>query len=360
MKNLTIGNLIAKRPIIQGGMGVGISLSNLASAIANEGGIGVISSVGIGLFENDSVTNFVEATRRALVKNIREARKNSKGIIGVNAMVALNSFDELVKIAIDENIDIIFAGAGLPLHLPKFLKPESNTKLVPIISSARAAAILCDKWQQNYNYLPDAFVIEGPKAGGHLGFKREQIADDSYSLDKLFKEVKTIVTEFENKYIKKIPIIVAGGIYTGADIYKFLEMGADGVQMGTKFVTSIECDASDEFKNAYINCKEEDIRIIQSPVGMPGRAIWNNFLDKVESGQKRPINCIKDCLRTCDYKIAPYCIVVALMNAAKGKMQAGFAFAGANAYRADKISTVKEIFNELISEFEAETLRFAL
>lgn len=359
MKNLRIGNLIAKLPIIQGGMGVGISLANLASAVANEGGIGVISSVGIGLFEKDSATNFEEATRRALVNNIRDARKNSKGIIGVNAMVALNSFEELVKIAIDENIDIIFAGAGLPLHLPKFLKAGSNTKLVPIISSARAAAILCEKWLLNYDYLPDAFVIEGPKAGGHLGFRRNQISDASFALEKIFTEVKTVVTEYENKFLKKIPVIVGGGIYTGADIYKFLKMGADGVQMGTKFVTSTECDASNEFKNTYLHCKEEDIKIIQSPVGMPGRAIWNNFLDKVDSGNKKPVVCVKHCLKSCDYKTAPYCIVTALMNAAKGKMQAGFAFAGTNAYKAEKIATIKDIINELIAEFEAETLKFA-
>ncbi|MBM2817154.1 MAG: 2-nitropropane dioxygenase [Ignavibacteria bacterium] len=351
MDSLKIGNLEIPVPIVQGGMGVGISLSGLAGAVANEGALGVISTAGVGYMEPDFSTNFESATKRALEAQIRKARKETNGILGVNIMVALTNFDDLVKISIDEKIDIIFAGAGLPLNLPKFLTKDSQTKLVPIVSSARAAEIICHHWKKHFDYLPDAIVIEGPKAGGHLGFKQKQIDDPDYSLEKLLFEIKAIVIKYEEKYNAIIPIIVAGGIYTGEDMYKFLNLGASGVQLGTIFVTTHECDASDEFKNMYINAIEKDIRIINSPVGLPGRAVWNDFLQKVKNGEKHPINCHFHCLKTCDYKISPYCILSALLNAAKGNMKNGFAFSGANAYRATKIISVKETIQTLIDEF---------
>jgi len=351
MKELKIGNLKVRVPIIQGGMGVGISLSGLAGAVANEGAIGVISTAGVGYFEPDFTNNYDGATKRALEAQIRKARKETKGIIGVNIMVALSNFDDMVKIAIDEKIDIIFAGAGLPLNLPKFLTKDSQTKLVPIISSARAAEIICTRWKEHFDYLPDAIVIEGPKAGGHLGFKRAQIEDPDYCLEKLLFEVKKVVSEFEKKYDATIPIIVAGGIYTGEDMFKFISLGASGVQLGTLFVTTHECDASPEFKEIYINAVEKDISIIDSPVGLPGRAVWNPFLQKVKDGEKHPINCFFHCLRTCDYQTAPYCILSALLSAARGNMQNGFAFSGTNAFRATKIISVKETIESLVKEF---------
>jgi len=351
MRELKIGNLKVRIPIIQGGMGVGISLSGLASAVANEGGVGVISAAGVGYLESDFHRNFDGATKRALEKQIRRARKKTDGILGVNIMGALSNFDDLVKISIAEKIDIIFAGAGLPLHLPKFLKEDSVTKLVPIVSSARAAKIICNKWKELYNYLPDAIVIEGPKAGGHLGFKLSQIKDPDYSLERLLYEIKAVVTEIEIEYNAKIPLIVAGGIYTGEDIHKFFNLGASGVQMGTIFVTTHECDASEAFKNIYINSVENDIKLIESPVGLPGRAVWNEFLQKVEDGERHPINCHFHCLHTCDYKEAPYCILSALLNAARGNMKNGFAFSGSNGFRATKIISVKETIERLIREF---------
>lgn len=351
MEELRIGDLKIRVPIVQGGMGVGISLSGLASAVANEGAVGVISTAGVGLFESDFATNFDGATKRALIAQIRKARKETNGILGVNIMVALSNFDELVKISIDEKIDVIFAGAGLPLNLPKFLTKDCKTKLVPIVSSARAAELLCRRWKEHFDYLPDAIVIEGPKAGGHLGFKREQIDDPDYSLEKLLFEVKARVSAIEKEYNATIPLIVAGGIYTGEDMYKFINLGASGVQLGTIFVTTHECDASIEFKNIYINADEKDIGIINSPVGMPGRAIWNDFLKKVENGEKHPISCYFHCLRTCDYQTAPYCILSALLNAARGNMANGFAFSGTNAFKATKIISVKETIENLIKEF---------
>lgn len=351
MKPLNIGGLSVAVPIVQGGMGVGISLSRLAGAVANEGGVGVISSAGLGMLYRKQAADFVEASIIGLKEEIRKAKEISLGAIGVNVMVAMSNYADMVKTSVAEKANIIFAGAGLPLDLPGFLKPDSITKLVPIVSSGRAAKIICEKWQAAFQYLPDAFVVEGPKAGGHLGFKREQIDDSNYTLEELVPQVVHEVQFFEEKYGKEIPVIAAGGIYTGEDMFKIMEKGAKGVQLGTRFVTTIECDAADNFKQSYIDAGENEMEIIQSPVGMPGRAIRNNFLDKVKQGLKVPIKCPFKCIRTCDVTNSPYCIIMALYNAYKGNMNSGYAFAGSNAYLADKISTVKEIFNELKEDF---------
>ena len=352
MKTLSIGDLRARIPIIQGGMGVGISLSGLASAVANEGGIGVISAAGLGLlYKKLSPNNYTEAGNLGLKEEIRKAREKAKGIIGVNIMVALSDFAELVKTSIAEKVDIIFSGAGLPLDLPSFLKKDSVTKLVPIVSSARAARIICEKWKSQYNYLPDAVVLEGPKAGGHLGYKENQITDEHYSLEELLPQVVEEVSHFEEKYNKKIPVIAAGGIYTGEDIKRVMDLGASGVQLGTRFVTTTECDASEAFKETYIKASEEDIEIIKSPVGMPGRAIHCSFLEKVKLGLKQPKVCPFNCIKTCNIERSPYCIVTALYNAFKGNFENGYAFAGSNAWRAKRIMSVKETIKELMDDF---------
>ena len=352
IKELKIGDLTAKLPIIQGGMGIGISLSGLASAVADEGGIGVIATAGIGMLEPDFSTNWLEANIRALKKEIKKARELTRGILGVNIMVALSNYADMVRTAIEEEIDIIFSGAGLPLNLPQFLKGSTKTKLAPIISSGRAASIICKKWSEKYNYLPDAIVVEGPRAGGHLGFKQEQINNPEYSLEKLIPEVIKAVKPFEERYKKPIPVIAAGGIYTGEDIYNFLKLGASGVQMATRFVTTYECDASIKFKQTYIDSSKEDIVIIKSPVGMPGRAIKNKFIDDANKGEKKPFKCPYHCIITCDYKNSPYCIALALLNARKGNLEHGFAFAGENAYRAKGIISVKELIESLIKEYK--------
>jgi nitronate monooxygenase len=351
MKGLQIGNLTIAVPIIQGGMGVGISLSGLASAVANEGGVGVISSAGLGLLYKELSANYLEASILGLKEEIRRAREKTLGVIGVNVMVAMTNFTDMIKTAISEKVDIITAGAGLPLDLPSFLKKDSVTKLIPIVSSARAAKIICEKWKANYDYLPDAVIVEGPKAGGHLGFKEEQITDMDYSLEKLVPEIVTELKIFEDKYDTKIPLIAAGGIYTGEDINNILNLGASGVQMGTRFVTTDECDASPEFKQAYIDAVSSDIEIIKSPVGMPGRAILSNFITKVRDGKKQPKVCPFKCIKTCDISKSPYCIIIALINALKGNFEHGYAFAGANAFRATKIYSVKETFQSLLKEY---------
>ena len=358
LKKLQIGNLVAKIPVIQGGMGVGISMSSLASSVANEGGIGVIAAAGIGMMRKTGKgLSLKESNIEALREEIREARKNTGGILGVNIMTALTDFSDMVKASIEEGIDIIFSGAGLPLNLPKFLDGSKRTKLVPIISSGRAAGLITRRWIEKYNYAPDAFVVEGPKAGGHLGFKRNQIEKKEFSLETIVKEVIEKLKFFEKKYNKKIPVIAAGGIYEGSDIHKFLGLGAAGVQMGTRFVTTEECDADIEFKNTYIDCKEEDVVIIDSPVGLPGRAIKNTFINAVGKGKKQPLKCPFHCIRSCNITSSPYCIALALTNAKNGKLQNGFAFAGSNAYRADKIISVKELFKNLADEYRAAVKR---
>lgn len=352
MKALKIGDLTATTPIIQGGMGVGISLWGLASAVANEGGIGVISAAGLGLLYNDYSHDYSEAGIWGMRQEIRKAREASKGIIGVNIMVALSHFPELVRTAIEEKVDIIFAGAGLPLNLPSYLTPETTTKLVPIVSSARAAKIICTKWYSEYKYIPDAIVVEGPKAGGHLGFKHEQIEDNNFSLEAIVPQVVSEVKRFAEQHNCKIPIIAGGGVYSGEDIYRILSLGADAVQMGTRFVATKECDASETFKQAYINSEKDDIKIIQSPVGLPGRAIGNSFLDKVAEGLCRPKKCAFNCLRTCEIEKTPYCIMLALYNAYKGRMDHGYAFCGANAWRCHRILSVKELIESLRAEYK--------
>ena len=357
MKPFFIGNIEIKTPIIQGGMGVGISLSGLASAVANEGGIGVISCAGLGLLYPKGKGDYTEKCICGLKEEIRKARQKTKGIIGVNIMVALSNYAEMVRTAISEKIDVVFAGAGLPLDLPLYLTPESKTKLVPIVSSSRAAKIICDKWQKNFDYLPDAIVVEGPKAGGHLGFKKEQIQDEKYALESLIPEVVAIAMSYKER--KDIPVIAAGGISTGEDIARFMQLGASAVQMGSIFVTTQECDASQTFKEVYIHSKPEDVLIIESPVGMPGRAIDGEFIRNVEKGQEKPKCCSFHCIKTCDYQKSPYCIIKALYNAAKGNMKRGYAFAGSNAFLSEKIRSVKEVITTLNNEFLLATCQLA-
>ncbi len=361
LPELHFGDLVAQIPIVQGGMGVGISLSGLASAVANEGGVGVIAAAMIGMDQPDVAQNPTEANIRALREEIRKAKeKMTQGLLGVNIMVALTNFADLVKTSIREGVDVIFSGAGLPLDLPKYLKEDLTeelrakvrTKLVPIVSSGRAAAVLCKKWLAKYDYLPDGFVVEGPMAGGHLGFKPEELDDPAFALEKILPEVVDAVKPFEAQLGRRIPVIAAGGIYTGADIAKYLELGASGVQMGTRFVATHECDANIAFKQAFIAAHKEDVTVIKSPVGMPGRAILNDFIKSVREGRKKPFKCPFHCVKTCDVVNAPYCISQALVSAKKGILKHGFAFCGANVWRVNKIVSVKELIAELIKEFD--------
>lgn len=355
MPALQIGDLKADVPIVQGGMGVGISLSGLASAVANAGGIGVIATAGIGQFESDWNQNSRQADKRALQKEIRAAKAKTNGLIGVNVMVALADFDDLVQCSVDEGVNVLFLGAGLPIRLPDTLPldklGELATKFVPIVSSGKAVRIIFRSWAKQFNHVPDAVVVEGPLAGGHLGFKKDHIDSPDYTLEKILPGVVDAVKPFEEKFKKSIPVIAAGGIYTGADIYNIMQLGAKGVQMGTRFVATCECDADQRLKDKFVECKKEDIIIIDSPVGLPGRALRNDFLNRISAGIKEAFKCNWRCLRSCDFKNAPYCIGRALTNAKIGNLKEGFAFAGANAYRIDKVVPVKELIDSLVEEY---------
>lgn len=342
---IKIGNKITTVPIIQGGMGIGVSLSSLASAVANAGGIGVISGVQIGFREADFDRNTQEANLRALSKEIKKARALSPdGIIGVNLMVAIKNYADMVKVAVEEKVDLIISGAGLPKDLPELVK-GSDTKIAPIVSSPKAAILLTKLWLRRYDYLPDLLIVEGPLAGGHLGYTFEEL-EDGPKLEDLVTDVIEAIKPFEESTGRKIPVIAAGGIYDGDDIDKFLKLGATGVQMGTRFVATHECDASPEFKKAYMDAKKEDIDFILSPVGMPGQAIINPFIKKIKA-QKEKITKCYNCLTPCNPAKSPYCISTALINAVTGKGDEGLIFIGKTGYKINKIVSVDELMKEL-------------
>ena len=345
-KSLKIGDLEVKIPVVQGGMGVGISLSGLAGNVSACGGLGVISTAQIGWREPDFYEKPFEANFRAIEKEIKKARELAKGgVLGVNIMVATQRYEEYVKSAVKAGIDIIISGAGLPIDLPKYVEGR-KTKIAPIVSSLKSLTVICRMWERKYQTAPDLVVIEGPKAGGHLGFSREEletVTDEAY--DDVIISIIEKVKEYSEKFSKKIPVVVAGGIYERKDMEHVMKLGADGVQMGTRFVTTKECDADEAYKQSYIKVKKEDIKIVQSPVGMPGRAILNPFLEKVKTEKCKIKHCYQ-CIVTCDKKTIPYCITEALVNAAEGRVDEGLLFCGENAYRADKIETVAEIMEE--------------
>lgn len=345
-KSLKIGDLEVKIPVVQGGMGVGISLSGLAGNVSACGGLGVISTAQIGWREPDFYEKPFEANFRAIEKEIKKARELAKGgVLGVNIMVATQRYEEYVKSAVKAGIDIVISGAGLPIDLPKYVE-GSKTKIAPIVSSLKSLTVICRMWERKYQTAPDLVVIEGPKAGGHLGFSREEletVTDEAY--DDVIVSIIEKVKEYSEKFSKKIPVVVAGGIYERKDMEHVMKLGADGVQMGTRFVTTKECDADEAYKQSYIKAKKEDIKIVQSPVGMPGRAVLNPFLEKVKTEKCKIKHCYQ-CIVTCDKKTIPYCITEALVNAAEGRVDEGLLFCGENAYRADKIETVAEIMEE--------------
>lgn len=346
---LMIGDLIARIPIIQGGMGVGISLSGLAGAVAAEGGVGIISTAQIGFREADFDSNPIGANLRAIGEQIKKARDIAKGgIIGVNIMVATKYYEEYVKAAVKAGADLIISGAGLPTNLPEYVE-NTKTKIAPIVSSLKAAVVILKMWDRHYKKIPDLVVVEGPKAGGHLGFTKDQLENlTDAEFDKEILSIKELLKQYEDKYGKKIPLVAAGGIYYKSDMEHYMELGLDGVQMGSRFVTTYECDADETYKMAYIHCKKEDIQIVTSPVGMPGRAIMNPFMGIVANERVKVSKC-HQCIKNCNPKTIPYCITDALIHAAKGETESALLFCGANAYKAKKLESVKEIMEEFIS-----------
>lgn len=343
---LIIGDLVARVPVVQGGMGVGVSLSGLASAVARAGGIGVISTAQIGFKDPDFNNAPIECNLKAIKTEIEKAKSMAEGgIIGVNIMVATKRYEDYVRAAASAGVDIIISGAGLPMNLPELVE-GSNVKIAPIVSSRKALGVLTKYWLKKYNKLPDMVVIEGPRAGGHLGFTREEL--DEFTVESYDAEIVNIiegVCDLGDTNGVHIPVVVAGGVYTRDDLEHYKALGADGIQMATRFVTTVECDASDAYKQTYINAREEDIVIIKSPVGMPGRAIHNAFVDRVASGERFMKGC-RQCVKTCNPATTPFCITEALINAVEGRVDEGLLFCGTNAYRANKIETVADIMEE--------------
>ena len=341
INELKIGSITARVPLIQGGMGVGVSLSGLAGAVAAAGGIGVISTAQIGYRDPDFDRHPIECNLKAIDDEIKKARVIARGgAIGVNIMVATKRYEDYVKAAAKSGADIIISGAGLPMTLPEI---SGDAKIAPIVSSKKALSVISKYWDKKYNRKPDLVIIEGPMAGGHLGFSTEEI--DEYTVTKTknyddeIRQIIALADELE------VPVAVAGGVYDRDDMEHYLEMGAKAVQVATRFVTTRECDASDAYKQAYIDAKKEDIVIVKSPVGMPGRAIHNAFLDKVAAGDRFMRGC-RQCVSTCNPETTPYCITEALVNAVKGNLDEGLIFCGSNAYRADRIESVSEIMEE--------------
>lgn len=350
---LRIGDFEVPVPIIQGGMGVGVSLSRLAAAVANAGGIGIISGAQPGFMEPDFRTNNDEANIRGLEKEIRKAKEMAPGgIIGVNFLAASHNYKELVLAAVKEKVDLIISGAGLPSSLPELVQ-GSSTRIAPIVSSEKAASTIARLWDKRYNYLPDAVIVEGPEAGGHLGFSEEDLEPGNKpELSQIVRDVIKALKPFEEKYNRKVPVIAAGGIYTGCDIAEVMKLGAAGVQMATRFVATFECDAHEAFKQAYIEARENAIRIIKSPVGLPGRALNNAFLKRLDEQGRIPVTRCYRCLKHCDPATTPYCITDALVRSVTGDAENGLIFVGSSASRVDKIVSVKELIQELVSEAE--------
>jgi nitronate monooxygenase len=351
-KDLYIGDLKIQIPIIQGGMGVRVSNSSLVSAVSSQGALGVIAAVGLGEEVEIKELSYPERSMASLTQSIRQARAKTKNPFGVNIMCVLTNYEDLVNVAQNESVDVIISGAGLPLRLPALIK-NTKTKLIPIVSSARAANIICSTWQRRYKRLPDALIVEGPLAGGHLGYSLAELEDkENVSLENILTKVVTVAQGFSSGAIK-IPVIAAGGIFDGNDIAKFMRLGASGVQMGTRFVCTHECDVALEYKQAYLAAKQEDIVVIQSPVGLPGRVIRNEFVKRIIKGERMDFNCQYHCLYTCDPKKVNYCIAKALLNTSRGQMDKGFAMCGSNAYRIEKIVSVKELISELVAQTRA-------
>ncbi len=328
-------------------MGVRVSKANLAAAVANEGCAGVIATVGLGSFEHAPGSEFVELNRVALQDEIRKTRQMTNGIIGANVMVALSNYESLVKTCVEEKVDIIISGAGLPLQLPAYTA-ETDIKLVPMVSSARSLKLICRKWMKDFNRCPDAVVIEGGKAGGHLGYTLEQLEKNNPTLDEILADVLQLMQQLPTPF----PVIVAGGIFTGEEMAHYLKLGASGVQMATRFVCTEECDVDMKFKQAYLDAGPEDTTLIKSPVGMPGRVINNAFVKKINAGQTIPFKCKYRCLKSCNPAVAPYCIAEVLAKAAEGKLDEAFAFAGSNAWRCNEIVSVKSLIQKIMQEYE--------
>ena len=350
---LTLAGKALPVPILQGGMGVGVSLGGLAGAVAACGGMGCISTADAGYREPDFARDPASANHRALTAEIQKAKALAKGagLVAINAMVATQDYAAAIRTAVEAGVDAVVSGAGLPLELPGLVGTQ-EVAIAPIVSSARAAKLILRRWAKEFSRTADFVVIEGCKAGGHLGFaEADLLADHCQSLDEILPEVLAEVQPYEAQFGHAIPVFVAGGIYTGADMAHYTKLGAAGVQLATRFIPTYECDASQTYKDVLLAAKPEDVRIIHSPVGMPGRALNTPLVQALAEGKRFPPKHCARCLKTCDPAAVPYCITHALIEAVKGNVEEGLFFCGENVGRLDRMRTVRELMDELVTEW---------
>lgn len=350
---LTLGGKTLQVPILQGGMGVGVSLGGLAGAVAACGGMGCISTADAGYREPDFARDPAAANHRALTAEIQKAKAiaGGMGLVAINAMVATRDYADAIRTAVAAGVDAVISGAGLPLELPGIVGTK-EVAIAPIVSSARAAKLILRRWAKGFDRTADFVVIEGCKAGGHLGFAEEDLlADRCQTLDEILPGVLAEVKPYEEQYGHAIPVFVAGGVYTGADMAHFTKLGAAGVQLATRFIPTYECDASQTYKDVLLAAKPEDVRIIHSPVGMPGRALNTPLVQALAEGKRFPPKRCARCLKTCDPAAVPYCITHALIEAVKGNVEEGLFFCGENVGRLDRMRTVRELMDELVTEW---------
>ncbi len=353
---MRLGHRHLRLPLLQGGMGIGVSLSKLAGAVAREGAMGVISAINPGYREADFESDNLAANRRALAKEIHEARKiaDGQGLIGVNIMCAISQYKEMVETAAKAGADALICGAGLPLNLPE-LVPSREILLAPIVSSARAARLIAETWWRRYERYPDFLVLEGPLAGGHLGFKWPELEATAKTLKDLLRELVAWRDTFREENQHELPIFAAGGIRSAEERRELMDLGADGIQLGTPFIATEECDAPAAMKEALIAASDEDIRLIQSPVGLPGRALFSPLLKKLEEVPRiPPRHCVK-CLKTCDPKTTKYCINEALQAAIRGDRENGLFFSGAKIGGIRRLTSVRERIREFFPEYYGDT-----
>lgn len=349
--SVKIKNKILSVPILQGGMGVGVSMGGLAGAVAYEGGLGCISTADAGYRKDSFRRNPFSANLETIKEEIIKAKKIAKGhgMVAINAMVATRQYEEAIKCAVQAGVDAIVSGAGLPLKLPEYVG-NSDVAICPIVSSGRAAKVILEYWKKHFDRTADFIIIEGSKAGGHLGFDEQELLDDKCkSLDEILPEVMDVKSEYEILYEHEIPVFVAGGVFSGDDVAHYRSLGAAGAQLATRFIATYECDATQEYKDTIINAKDSDVQIIHSPVGMPGRALLTPLIKELKEKGCVPVeNCVA-CIRSCKKMDSIYCITDALINAVNGNYEKGLYFCGANVGRVNKMMHVSELIKELVS-----------
>ena len=352
---LTLGKKTLSVPILQGGMGVGVSLGGLAGAVAACGGMGCISTADAGYREPDFARDPASANHRALTAEIRKAKQiaNGAGMVAINAMVATQDYAAAIRTAVEAGVDAVVSGAGLPLELPGLVN-TMEVAIAPIVSSGRAAKLILRRWAKEFGRTADFVVIEGCKAGGHLGFAEQDLFSGTcQTLDEILPEVLAEVKPYEAQFGHSIPVFVAGGVYTGADLAHFTRLGAAGVQLATRFITTYECDASQGYKDVLLNAGSEDVRIIHSPVGMPGRAVRTPLIRRLEAGERLVPQWCAQCMQGCRPSEIPFCITHALIQAVKGNREEGLFFSGASVGLLDRMCSVRELMEELTREWRA-------